>query len=542
MEELSSTLHYNANRIDIGRHRFFSQSVISSTLVAVAFLLLCLFIQGSTGAWHASFDAYPDEAGHFVGAVMVHDYLASGLSSNPSHFARQYYNHYPFFGIGYWPPLFYLLTGLWFLVVGVGRVQALLVSAVAATGMAWFLYSLVRKRAGLVAGFCAGVLFLSLPEVQRWMCAVMVDEMVGFFCFAAVIVLLRYLDHPDLRTAILCGLCCAFATLTKYSGAYVCALPLAACICLRRFSLIRKPGFLAQYLVMVLLIGPWAIWTLKLQTIGLPRMPPPITRRVGRYLVDLFRIFPPVLAAVVILGLLALLVMPRVWRADVVVIALLCAGCLVFVVLAPVAPESRYLLVPCAGLLALSFAGWEAALQPLTRRGPMGAPLGAWIVPALAVIVTLCMATAYLRNYERPPVYPIRSVVQAIVGDPAWADKRIIVAPDLEGPIIAEFAIQDRHRPGYQLLRPSKLFAEQGWFEEGYTSRFQSAAEMMAYLRQNPVDLIVWRMQPRTLRKAHVRYMDEMLKQYPLAWQRVVSFGSAGSDLSSWIVYKFVPQ
>jgi hypothetical protein len=52
----------------------------SSVLVAAAFLLLCLFVQGSTGAWDASFDSYPDEAGHAVGAVMVRDYLATGLS------------------------------------------------------------------------------------------------------------------------------------------------------------------------------------------------------------------------------------------------------------------------------------------------------------------------------------------------------------------------------------------------------------------------------------------------------------------------------
>ena len=514
------------------------RKALPSVLVAIAFLLLCLFVQGSTGAWDASFDSYPDEAGHFVGAVMVRDYLASGFPSSPSRFARQYYNHYPFFGIGYWPPLFYVVTGLWFLLAGVGRFQALLVSAAAVTGMAWVLYGLVRKRAGPVAAVCAGVLFLSLPEVQRWMCAVMVDEMVGFFCLAAAVLLLRYLEQPDFPSAICCGLCCACATLTKYSGAYVCALPLAACICLRRFSLLRKPSFLAQYLVIALLAGPWALWTLKLQAVGLPRMPPPISRRMGRYLADLFNIFPPLLAVVVILGLLALIVRPRAWRADLAVIGLLCLGCLAFVILAPVAPESRYLLVPCAGLLALSFAGWAAVLEPLSRRGPMGA----WAAPVSAVMVTLCVAPAYLRNYERPPVYPIRSVVGDIVGDTAWAGKRIIVAPDLEGPIIAEFAVQDRHRPGYQLIRPSKLFAEQGWFEEGYTSHFRSSEEMMTYLRRNPVDLLIWRLQPHNLRKAHVRYMDEMLRDYPLVWRKVISFGSGDGALSSWTVYQFVPQ
>ncbi len=64
----------------------------------------------------------------------------------------------------------------------------------------------------------------------------------------------------------------------------------------------------------------------------------------------------------------------------------------------------------------------------------------------------------------------------------------------------------------------------------------------MDYLRRNPVDLIVWRTHPRTLRKAHVRYMGEMLQEYPDAWQKAMSFDYAGGALSPWQVYKFVPQ
>ena len=514
------------------------RKALSSVLVAAAFLLLCLLVQGATGAWHAAFVAYPDEPSHFIGGVMVRDYLASGLSSTPYRFAQNYYAHYPFFAIGYWPPLFYILTGVWFLVAGVGRFQALLVSAGAAAGMAWVLYALVRKRGGFVAGCCAGFLFLSLPEVQRWMCAVMVDEMVGFFCLAAAVRLLSYFERPTARNAIYCGLCCACATLTKYSGAYVCVMPLAACLCLRRFSLLRKPSFLALHLAIALPVAPWVVWTAKLYAVGLPHeQGEPIARRVGPLLLQPFRMFPPVLMVVVILGLLALIVMPRVWRADLVALGLLCAGCLALLLLSPVVPEGRYLLVASAALLALSFAGWVAALEPLRRRGAMGAR----IVPALAVVFTLSIAAAHLCGYPRPPEYSIQPVVKAIVDHPAWAGKRIIVAPDLEGPMIAAFAIQDRHRPGYELLRPGKLFAKQDWFGGHYVELVRSPEEMMAFLRRAPVDLIVWRLQLRTPLKAHVRFMDEMLRNYPLSWRRVAAFGAAGGDPSSWVVYEFAP-
>src|ERR1035441_1368205 len=61
------------------------------------------------------------------------------------------------------------------------------------------------------------------------------------------------------------------------------------------------------------------------------------------------------------------------------------------ILLSPVVPEGRYLLVASAALLALSFAGWVAALEPLRRRGVMGAR----IVPALAVVFTLSIAAAH---------------------------------------------------------------------------------------------------------------------------------------------------
>jgi hypothetical protein len=64
---------------------------------------------------------------------------------------------------------------------------------------------------------------------------------------------------------------------------------------------------------------------------------------------------------------------------------------------------------------------------------------------------------------------------------------------------------------------------------------------MMAFLRRAPVDLIVWRLQLRTPLKAHVRFMDEMLRNYPLSWRRVAAFGAAGGDPSSWVVYEFAP-
>jgi len=105
-------------------------SPLLSACVAAAFLAFCLLVQYVSGAWSAGFVAYPDEPSHFVGAAMFRDWLVSGQWFTPLEFARNYYDHYPYFAVGYWPPLFSVVTGLWMLVAGVGRVQALFIPAV----------------------------------------------------------------------------------------------------------------------------------------------------------------------------------------------------------------------------------------------------------------------------------------------------------------------------------------------------------------------------------------------------------------------------
>jgi hypothetical protein len=64
---------------------------------------------------------------------------------------------------------------------------------------------------------------------------------------------------------------------------------------------------------------------------GLSSEPPALTaNRAALFVLALFKIFPPVLMAVVILGLLLALLRPAVWREELAVLSVLCAGHLAF--------------------------------------------------------------------------------------------------------------------------------------------------------------------------------------------------------------------
>ena len=513
----------------------YGPSSLSSACMAAACLTFCVVVQGFSGSWSAGFVAYPDEPSHFVGAVMVRDWLVSGRWFAPLEFARNYYDHYPFFAVGYWPPLFSVVTGLWMLVAGVGRLQALLIPAVFAAGTGWLIFHFVRRRAGIVLGLCAGTLYLSLPAVWQWMNAVMVDHMTAFLSIATAACLLRYLKQPVLGNGILCAVSCACAILSKYSAAYLLALPFLAVLLLRRLELFRKASFWVQPLVVALMAGPWALWTRRLAVYGLPTEPEVLSaKRAAAFVLATFRIFPPLLMAAVILGLIALLVWPRAWREDLVVLSLLGAGHLAFLIFSPVAAEQRYLLVPAAVFLVASFVGWSEVLAWMFHGGRWAS-----VSSVFAAILTVVFVISQIRHFPRVPQDPLTSVVDLIVKDPAHAGQRIVVPSNLEGPVIAEFVAQSRHRPDHYLLRPFKILAHSDWFGSNYSSAFATPEEMMEYFRQQTVHLIIWNEVPESTLRAHQSIMSQMLRHYPLAWHKVLSLDSAVRSAPSWTIYEY---
>ncbi len=115
------------------------------------------------------------------------------------------------------------------------------------------------------------------------------------------------------------------------------------------------------------------------------------------------------------------------------------------------------------------------------------------------------------------------------------------MASDFEGPMIAEFVIQDHDRPGYTLLRPSKLFSEEDWFGNHYISRYDSVQKLAAsFSETNPADLIIWHTRPSYELRTHERLMEQMLSGGSLSWRKSPSSSAAG-DESTWCVYEFVP-
>lgn len=508
-----------------------------SSLLCLAYFVSCLLVQSSTGAWNAEYNGYPDEPAHFVGAVMLRDWVASGRLFSPLSFAKEYYDHYPYFAIGYWPPSFSIVTGLAFIMFGVGRMQALLIPAASAALTAWILFRFLRERVGVVAAGCVGAVYLTLPTVRDYTCAVMVDHLTTGASIAAGFLIAAYVRQPSLRNGILSAVVCAFAVLSKYSVAYLVVIPFVAILLFRRFHVLREPSFLIQPIIFALVIGPWALWTKGLSFYGLPAEQAAFT--IGRAVMLItatFHIFPTVLMVVIIAGLIALLFHPGTWREDVGVLFLVCAAHLAFLFVSPVLIEPRYVLVPAACVLALSFIGL-AAILPGPAEFSLRTP--ATIAGVFSLGYALLFTLLHYDTNPGQPQYGIRSVVSVVLRNDKWAGQRLVVPGDLEGPFIAEFVAQAHGRTPSYLLRPGKILAHRDWFGGNYTGFFHSPDDMLEYFRKNPVKVIIWHNPVGGPATEHEKVLGDMLQHRPLVWHKSEWFDSAVRGTTSWAAYEY---
>ena len=502
---------------------------------AAIYFAICLLVQWSAGAWSAPFTMYPDEPAHFVGSVMMRDYLTSGHLMQPLAFARMYYGHYPFFALGHWPPVFYLVSAVWYLLVGVGRGQALILQAAFATGTALLIQWFLRRRADRATGFCAGLVFLGIPEVQRWMCAVMIDHLVTLLCLATAACAIHYLQSPSLRNGIYVGLLASAAALSKYSGIYICALPLATIVIDGRFYLLRRLSFWIQPLLMTGTVWVW--WLLTKNLDPYHAHGGSLTNTPVEFL-QAWRIFPAGIAALVAVGLLLLLLSPREWKGDVRITVLLFLGLIAFLSLSGEDAERRYLLTGPAALIILAAAGWHALFK---RQWPAALARFRSILPAAVAVSALGLCAINFSAFPHQTDRSIREAARLVSQELSSQPGPILLTTDMKGAVIAEVLLNDHHRPSFDLVRSDKSLASRAWEGENYAMKYTTVAALMGALRSEQIRFVLLHTDRREIALPHDVLLRRGLSEEASLWRTVPAFLSAGLG-DSWTLLEYAPE
>jgi len=472
-------------------------------LIAAFFLLgglLILGFQFSNGAFDSDLGGDPDEAAHAVTALMVHDYLWFGLGSAPLEFASRYYDSFPKVALGHYPPGYYLpaaaALSLWCDPNALIALQAVWASALMIVGYL-FARRWITGGDGLLAVLPA-LMIVSLSQVIHVGFHVMADLQLAVTVFAALWAWHSYLHCPSWKAALSFGGLAAVAILTKGSAMGLAGVPLISLVLGRRWSDLKRSHWWGAGLPVVLLAGPWMLYSVRFTQEGfVDQHPLDFFFDAVRYYADAL---PRVLGWPMIV--LILLAFARLtWdslRGSIESVRLvLWAGCLSMqgiVMVVPTGYSDRYLLpslLPAVLLVLIEVCYWLPGGSLKSQR-PQRLQWARRVVVAALVIIT-----AVLTHRVRPKhVSGFGEVVERLATDQGAGGKhRWLVASDPrgEGAVIAAaaFFTEDRLSGALSVQRGSKTLVDTDWLGKSYQPKFSDASSLLALLDEKQIQAVL---------------------------------------------------
>ncbi|MFG1477137.1 hypothetical protein V5F53_00565 [Xanthobacter sp. V4C-4] len=423
----------------------------TAALHGLGFLILAALVtvivglqQRAAGAYMAEFSATrADEAGHVVTGLMVAQYLGSDWPA-PLAFLADYGLHYPRVVLGLWPPLYYVLQGIWFTLLEPSTPAVLLLPAVLAALLVASTGWVAADRLGLLPGVAVGAVLLVLPALREAILVVGLDLPLSLLILWAAFAYAAYLRSRSLRTGLLFGLLASAAILTKATGLALLLLPPMAVLVTRRFRLLRERGFWLPLLLIVILAGPWTIGTYPLVSAAAPAAVPGPDARLLAEAGALWHQLGAVLLALAAAGGAFALADTRRATAEPLPLVLLLVSVCFAATLAMAPPAGPASVLPlCAPAVILAAAGGLRLIRLVTRDWTTLAGLAVALVMLLAALPALMMVAT-------KPVIGMDAAAQTFLADASGPPVVLVFADETgEGALVAAVAQRDHRRRSY---------------------------------------------------------------------------------------------
>jgi hypothetical protein len=504
-----------------------------ATVACVLFLAIAVGLQvrmatlvlgSDLAAWNS------DAPAHFTTGVMVHDYLRSGLGSNPVAFAESFYVRFPKVAFGQWPPVYYVLQAIWYLIFPISINSARILSAVIALTMAATLLLRLRRSCGPLAACAAAAAFLSFQPIQMAAWEVMSDLLTGLFVLLALLSLSTFLENPrNPRSAWYFALWSSAALLTKGSAFALVPFALLAPFLARRLRCFGSIWYWASGIACGIASAPFYLLIARMG-FGYSLSPPvkgpdPHFSRLI-FLTMLQGLAPAIFWTLAVAGF-AFAVHHR-WRGandrsattDALLAGAWLLAQLLFLMKFPLTQEDR-VFIPALAPAAILFGYCISRIQWVLRHRPV------FGVTVPAVLALLCIALCGAAPFERIEGY--QAAAAAIPYRPEGS--LLLVSADApgEGAILAERLAHDPWRAGI-VLRADHAFVESSWSGARYHPLFFNADEVRKYLMDLPVRYIL--LDDSWTRRPFEKLVDEAVRADPQDFALLARFQVRRSGLN----------
>jgi hypothetical protein len=334
----------------------------------ILFVVVTLLV--SRGITQGEFFYYGDEMRHAMNGVFFRDFISDLPLDHPLQYTYEYYAKYPALAFPHWPPLFYFIEGVFFLLFGlspwVSRVAILCFALLAVQ----FWYLIAERLGPRYRAFLSAVILASTPFILFYERVTMLEIPALAVCLGVIYFWLKFLESERRRDLWVLSSFVVVAFLISQKAIFLVFFIGFDFVMERRFRLLKRLDIWLALLASVLAVLPWywlasktmSTWLTRVIGHGYSYLLP--SSNYTFYLAKLYSQLGPVLLSLACVGfVLALL---RRTRADRILLVWVLSGYICFALISEKDPRHTMLWIPPLLYLALM------ALETLLIRRDLG--------------------------------------------------------------------------------------------------------------------------------------------------------------------------
>jgi hypothetical protein len=223
-------------------------------LVIVIGLVIALDLGGE-------FHFHGDEQRHAVTGLFFRDAMVDRPWQDPMAYAYGYYAKYPALGLVYWPPLFHVVEGVYFLLFGISVLTSRLAVLTFALIAVYFWYRIAETQGSRSLAVLSTLAFPLLPFMLTFERVTMLEIPMTALCLGAIHFWIQFHRTEKRRDLVLLSLFLIAAMLTNQKSYYLAFLLTVHFIIKWRFWMLRRWDVWAAIVVTNAAVLSWYLFS-----------------------------------------------------------------------------------------------------------------------------------------------------------------------------------------------------------------------------------------------------------------------------------------
>ncbi len=220
-------------------------------VLLVVGLIICI------GITESEYFFFGDEMRHAMTGVFFRDLIVDHPWHNPIQYAYEYYAKYPSLGLLYWPPLFHIVEGIFFLVFGISVLTSrLTVLAYALVGVL-FWYKIVEREGPRSRALASALIFPLLPFMLQYERVTMLEVPKLALCMVAIYFWQSFMRHERSRDLWWFAVFLVATFLTSQKAVFLAFFVVLHFLVERRWKLLKRWDVWASGILSMTIVVPW---------------------------------------------------------------------------------------------------------------------------------------------------------------------------------------------------------------------------------------------------------------------------------------------